>query len=93
MNAFGAERLTEFVLQHVVDRADDEINDLDRRIDDAQLVTRAFEGNAEEVVIELADQLLLGRRISNPLRFEADAMVELIKVATLLLEMRALKFV
>ena len=33
----------ELVLQHVVDRADDEVDDLDRGIDDAQLVARALE--------------------------------------------------
>lgn len=60
MDALRAEGLAELVLQHVVDRADDEVDDLDRGIDDAQLVARALEGDAEEVVVELADQLLLG---------------------------------
>ena len=60
-----AEGLAEMLLQHLVDRVQDEIDDLDRGVDDAQLFGRAREGVAEELVVEFDDQALFGLRVGD----------------------------
>lgn len=60
MDAARAQSLAKMLLQHLVDRVQDERDDPDRGIDDAQLFGRAGEGIAGKRVVQLDVQLLLG---------------------------------
>ncbi|QLH13790.1 Fic family protein [Paracoccus pantotrophus] len=93
MDALGAEGLAELILQHVIDGADAEIDDLDGGVSNAQPVSGALEGHAEEVVAKLADQVLLGGGIGDALGLQPDRAVEFTEVAAFLLQMRAFQHI
>jgi len=50
--------LAELLPEHLVRRAQDELHDFDRGMDDAELVDGAFEGGGEEVLVQLHDDRL-----------------------------------
>ena len=64
------------VLQHVVDAVDDEVDDLDRRVDDAQPLGHPRERVAEELVVQLDDDLLLALRVVDARRAHLHAVIE-----------------
>ena len=55
--------LSEVLTQDVVGRAEDEVDDLDRGVDDAELVDGLLERGGEELVVELDDDTLLACRV------------------------------
>lgn len=65
VDAFGTKRLPEFLLQNLVHRMDDEVHDFDRRINDAKLVRRTFEGFGKKLLVKLDNKPLLGLRIGD----------------------------
>ena len=57
---------TEMLDREVVDRPEDEINDLDRSVDYSEGIGLFREGFLEEMLIQLGDDPLLAFRVINP---------------------------
>lgn len=58
VDAFRPKRLGELRFEHVIDRMEDKIHHLDRRVHDAKPLGQDREGTLEETVIELVEQFL-----------------------------------
>jgi hypothetical protein len=67
VDALVGQALPEVLSQHLVGRAEDEVDDLDRGVDDAELVDGLLERGGEELVVELDDDLLPALGVSTPL--------------------------
>ena len=73
------QRAAEMFVQHVLHAVDDEVHNLDGRIDDAQLLLHPGEGGGEELVVEFHHNLLLGLSVVDTLGTAAHAAVESLK--------------
>ena len=58
VDVFVGERPSELPLEDVTHRADDEVDHLDRGVNDAQFLDRAGRGHLEELVVQLDDDSL-----------------------------------
>ena len=76
VDALATKGLAELGLQNVGDAVDDEVHHLDRRVDNAQPLSHLGEGVAEELVVELDDDLLLAGRVVDALGAHLHAFVE-----------------
>ena len=76
VDALVGEALAELGAQHLVGGAQDEVDDLDRGVDDAEPVDGALEGGGEELVVELDDDPLLALGVLDALDAAADGGVE-----------------
>ena len=79
------ERPSEFPLEDVTHRTDDEVDHLDRRVDDAQFLDRAGRGHLEELVVQLDDDALPGIGLVDVADRGADIFVKLLEFLVLLL--------
>ena len=66
----------ELLPQDVFDAADDEVDDLDRRVDDAEGLGSARESELEELLVEFGDDLLLALGVVDALGAQPDRLVE-----------------
>ena len=93
VHALVAERRPEMLTQQLRHRADDEIHDLDRRVDDAKTLGVAGERPAEEVVVELDRHALAALGVVDALDAAADTRVEAGQRLRLRLQPPTLQFV
>src|SRR5690606_20251340 len=84
--ALAAQRLAELLAQEVVDAVEDEVDDLDRRVDDAEALGHLGERVAEELVVELDDDLLLARGAVDVRGAQLHRVVERLERARFLVE-------
>ena len=76
MHTLVADRAAELLLEDVVDRAENEVDDLDRRIDHAHGVGGAGESVLEEAFVQLRDDLLLALSVVDLGSAQAHGLVE-----------------
>ena len=76
MHTFVLQAAFEFVLQDVFHAFDDEIDDFDRRVNDAEPFCHAREGVAEEFVVEFYDDFLFAFGSFNAAGTQVDGVVE-----------------
>lgn len=76
VDALAAERLSELRLEDVLHAVEDEVDDLHRRVHDAQALGHLGERVAEELVVQLDDDLLLALRALDALRAQLHRIVE-----------------
>ena len=65
--------------EHLVGGPEDEVDDLDRGVDDAELVDGLLERGGEELVVELDDDALAALGVVDALGALADRVVELLQ--------------
>ena len=76
VHALVAQRRSEVLAQQVGHRADDEVHDLDRGVDDAEALGVARKRPAEEVVVELDGDALAPLGVVDAFDAATDAGVE-----------------
>ena len=86
MNALIIERAVKLIPQNIVHALDDEVNDLNRRIDDTELCDLFRQSVLEELLIKLYDDLLLSLSVINALSTFLNAQIELVECFLLLVE-------
>ena len=86
VDAFAAEAAAELLAQHAVGAMQDEIDDFDRRIDDAQAVGFLAQGDGEEFLVKLHQHALPGCAVVEALGAAAHAFVEALEVARFVLQ-------
>ena len=76
MNVLVRQRTVELLLQDILDRTDDEVNALDRGIDDAELFSNLRKRALEELVVKFDNHALLALGIVNARAPFLDGLVE-----------------
>ena len=76
----------EFFFQHVVDAVQDEVDDLDGRVDDAELADGLRQGGLEEVVVELDDDALAAFGVFDAFAAHAHGVVEFLEALQVFFE-------
>ena len=76
----------EFLFQYVIGALEDEVDDFDRRVDDAESVGLLLQRGREELLVQLHQDVLAGRTVVETPGSQPHALVESLKVAGLVLE-------
>ena len=86
MNALVAQASPELPAHHVIGAVQDEIHDLNRRVDDAEAVRVLLEGRGEELLVEFHQHVLARFAVVEAAGAHTHAFVEALQIPRFVLQ-------